>query len=222
MTTSPARNPSTEPGATPRRTNASPVLIPTRRRSGAPPTASSSSGVLGDPKTGAHGALGVVLVNGRNAEDSEDRVADELLHDSSVGLDVRAGHRSVGGEHLVDVFWISGLRGGGEPDQVAEQRGDHLAFLRDRVGRALRGVAHSLQNFAPAGFSAPQEGQVSTADAIPLDEGWTPGRRRRHHVQSRDPREDLEHVRATPESLGVSWLSCSTRTQPGPSSPGTA
>ena len=40
---SPVRNRSPEPGATPRRTRTSPVLTPTRRRSGVPPTASSSS-----------------------------------------------------------------------------------------------------------------------------------------------------------------------------------
>jgi hypothetical protein len=35
----------------------------------------------------------------------------------------------VGRQHLVDILWIGGLGEGGEPDQVAEERRDDLAFL---------------------------------------------------------------------------------------------
>ena len=123
-------------------------------------------GVLGDPKSRANRALGVVLVGRRHPEDPDDRIPDELLHHAAVGLDLRPSHRGVGREHLVDVFGIGRLRGGGEPDQVAEERGDDLALLGDRDGRdASSGVAHSMQNFAPSGFSCAQEGQVVTAGA---------------------------------------------------------
>ena len=64
----------------PRRTSASPVLIPTRSFSGAPPTGLELLCVLADPKSRAHRALGVVLVGGGHPEDPDDRVADELLH----------------------------------------------------------------------------------------------------------------------------------------------
>ena len=37
---------------------------------------------------------------------------------------------------------------------------------------ALRVVAHSMQNFAPSGFSWPQLEQVSTGDAIPGADAW--------------------------------------------------
>ena len=39
----------------------------------------------------AHGALGVVLVHRGHAEDPDDGVADELLHDAAMGLDDAAG-----------------------------------------------------------------------------------------------------------------------------------
>ena len=98
------------------------MLIPTRSRSGAPPTPASSLGVLDDPKPRADRALGVVLVRGRHAEHPDHRVADELLDHPAVRLDLRPGHREVRREHPVDVLGIGRLRRRGEPDQVAEQR----------------------------------------------------------------------------------------------------
>ena len=80
---------------TPRRTSASPVLIPTRSFSGAPPTDVEVLGVLGDPQARTHGALGIVLVRGGDPEDPDDGVPDELLHDAAVGLDLGPGHREV-------------------------------------------------------------------------------------------------------------------------------
>ena len=41
-----------------------------------------------DPKAGAHGALGIVLVGGGHAEHSDCRVPDELLDDAAVRLDL--------------------------------------------------------------------------------------------------------------------------------------
>ena len=105
------------------------MLIPTRSRSGAPPSPSSSSGVLGDPQAGAHRPLGVVLVRGRHAEHADDRIADELLHDAAVAFDLRPSHLEVAGEHPVDVLGIGRLRERREPDQVAEERRDDLALL---------------------------------------------------------------------------------------------
>ena len=76
--------------------------------------------------------LGIVLVGRRDAEDADHGIADELLDDAAVGLDLGAGHREVRGQHPVDVLGIGGLRGRGEADEVAEQRGDDLALLGDR------------------------------------------------------------------------------------------
>jgi hypothetical protein len=70
-------------------------------------------------------------VGGGYSEQSDHRIPDELLHHAAVGLDLSTGHLGVGGEHLVDVLGIRGLGGRGEPDEVAEQAGDDLAFLGD-------------------------------------------------------------------------------------------
>ena len=108
-------------------------------------------GVLDDAQARAHGPLGVVLVGGGNPEDADHGVADELLHHPAVGLDLGPGHRGVGREHLVDVLGVGGLRGRGEPDQVAEQRGDDLAFLGDGPGRSAegRGALHRRTSSRP-------------------------------------------------------------------------
>ena len=167
LTASPARNPSPEAALTPRRTSASPVLIPTRSLQRCSADRGQLLGVLADPKAGAHGALGVVLVGGGDAEDPHDRIADELLDHPAVCLDLCAGHLEVGGEHLVHVLGIGGLRGGGEPDQVAEQGGDDLAFLGDGAGRRRteRRAALRCRTSTRPGSRVPQEGHAVIAGA---------------------------------------------------------
>ena len=84
---------------------------------------------LDDPQACADGTFRIVLVRGRHAEHPHDRVSDELLHHAAVALDLGPRHPGVGREHLVHVFGIRRLRGGREPDQVAEERGDDLSLL---------------------------------------------------------------------------------------------
>ena len=53
-------------------------------------------------QAGAHRALGVVLVQRRDAEDGDHGVADELLHGAAVGLDGPAGDGVVAAQQGVD------------------------------------------------------------------------------------------------------------------------
>jgi hypothetical protein len=71
-----------------------------------PAKRSEPGGVLADPKGRPDRTLRVVLVGGGHAEDPQHRVADELLDHAAVGLDLRAGHREVRGQHAVDVLGI--------------------------------------------------------------------------------------------------------------------
>ena len=47
-------------------------------------------GVLADPERRPDCPLGIVLVGRRHAEHPDDRIADELLDDPAVGLDLRS------------------------------------------------------------------------------------------------------------------------------------
>ena len=134
FTASPVMNRSPDPGATSRRTSASPELIPTR--SAERPVAAAASQIARPARTARSG---VVFVRRRDAEHAHDRVADELLDDPAVRADRRTGHRRVGVEHPADVFGVGLLRHGRKPDEVAEQDADDLALLDacrgDRRGR---------------------------------------------------------------------------------------
>ena len=121
LTESPERNPSPEAAAIPRRTSASPVLIPTRSLQRRSADGLELLGVLADPQARAHGTLWVVLVGGGDPEDPDDGIPDELLDHPAVGLDLRPSYREVVREHLVDVFGVGRLGGRSEPDEVAEQ-----------------------------------------------------------------------------------------------------
>ena len=111
-------------------------------------------GLVGDPKGGADRALGVVLMRDRHAEDADDRVADELLDDAAVELDLRAGHREVGGR-------ASGRRPRDRPSPIVavkptRSQNSAVTTLRSSATGETAdpsGVAHSMQNFAASGFS---------------------------------------------------------------------
>ena len=84
-------------------TSASPVVIPTR----------SSSALLerevADRERGADGALGIVLVRGRRAEERHHGVADELLDGAAVTLELRADALVVRAEERLDVLGVQRL-----------------------------------------------------------------------------------------------------------------
>ena len=101
----------------------------------------------------AHGALGVVLVRQRRAEEGHDGVADELLHGAAVALELGLHPGVVGRQHPADVLGVELLCAAGEPDQVGEQHGDDLALLEDgRLGLA------GLEGGAAGGAEGQAEG----------------------------------------------------------------
>ena len=130
---SPRRNPSPEAGGDAEAHERLAGVDPhaeAERRAAHGRAARSASSMSREP--GADRPLGVVLVGGRDPEDPDHGVADELLDHPAVALDLVAGDREVGVQHPVDVLGVSRLGRGREPDEVAEQRGDDLALLGDR------------------------------------------------------------------------------------------
>ena len=105
-----------------------------------------------DPKGGAHGPLGIVLVHRRDAEDPLDRVPDELLRGAAEPLDHPAHPVEVAVDPHTHILGIGAFRRGGEPDQVAEEHRDDPALF-DRSSPAPSGAPHARQNRAPSGFS---------------------------------------------------------------------
>ena len=92
--------------------------------------ASHAVELLDDAQAGTHRPLGVVLVHHRHAEDADHGVADELLDGAAMGLDDRTHRVVVAAQQGVDVLGVGLLRERREADEVAEETGDDLAFLR--------------------------------------------------------------------------------------------
>ena len=65
--------------------------------------------LVDQPQAGAHGALGVVLVQYGHAEDGDHGVADELLDRAAVGLHRRAGDGVVAAQEGVDQLGVVAL-----------------------------------------------------------------------------------------------------------------
>ena len=88
---------------------------------------------VADRKGCANGALGIVLVRRRRAEQRHDRVPDELLDRAAVALELRANALVVGPKDGLDVLGIHRLGPRGEPHEVAEDDRHDLA-LSTRCG----------------------------------------------------------------------------------------
>jgi hypothetical protein len=114
---------------------------------------------------GAGGADDVVLVCGRDAEDADDCVADELLDLAPVPLDRRAHRREVPVERRPERLGVDALAELGRSDEVTEQRGDEPP-PRGALGleplAALRAEAGAL-DLVPAG-RAPHRPSVTTRE----------------------------------------------------------
>ena len=112
-----------------------------------------------------HGALGVVLVRQRRAEERHDGVADELLDRAAEPLQLGLHPAVIGREHAADVLRIEVLGAAGEADEVGEEDADDLALLEDRrldlAGRhdraALRAEGELQRDDLPAGGAGPAE-----------------------------------------------------------------
>ena len=105
--------------------------------------------------------MGILLLGAVEAEDGHHRVADELLHDATVGLDVLVPAHEVGVDHGSDIFGVELLGQHGEVDEVGEQDRDELALLCARSADQLRplgaqrfegGVDDCVAEHRPLGF----------------------------------------------------------------------
>ena len=106
---------------------------------------------LPDRQRRAHGALGIVLVRLRRAEQREDGVAAELLERAAVGLELAADARVVRRDERLHVLRVELLGARRRADEVDEDRRDDLALLaRGRCGgeRTPRRGPQEKQNFA--------------------------------------------------------------------------
>ena len=131
----------------------------------------------------ADGALRIVLVGDRSPEDAHHVVADELVDRAAEALDLLAEAAQGPVDERLDRLGVHPLGGRRIAGQVGEQDGRLAALL----GRGLGGVGapaaagedapatderpipHSMQNFAPAGFSAPQLGQPGRSSRAARD-----------------------------------------------------
>ena len=84
-------------------------------------------------KGGAHGPERVILMHDGNAEDTDDRVADELLNDATMPLD-RGAHRLVVTiENASQHFGVKALAEFCRRDEVAEER-RHRSSIGGGIG----------------------------------------------------------------------------------------
>ena len=140
---------------------------------------------LDDPQAGANGAFRVVLVDRRHAEDADRGVADELLDGAAVRLDHLGGAGEVLAEQGVHVFGVGGLAHRREGDDIAEERGNDLAFLGDGKGdrqrrRALGAEGEIVRRFEAAAragdhlprLSCPTLGPHQRTDRPPSELPW--------------------------------------------------
>ena len=87
---------------------------------------------LPDRERRADGALRIVLVGLRRAEQREDGVAAELLEGAAVGLELTADACVVRSHERLHVLGVEILGASGRADEVDEDRGDDLSLLAGR------------------------------------------------------------------------------------------
>ena len=100
---------------------------------------------------GAHGALGIVAVRSRRAEDPHHRVADELLHGAAVPLELFADALVVGRENCAHVLGIERLGLPCEADEVDEEDRDDASLLAD-LARPCQSLAARVAELRSVGI----------------------------------------------------------------------
>ncbi len=92
--------------------------------------------VLGDrllhAQGGAHGALAIVFVGDRRAEQGEDRVTDDLVDLSAESSDIRHEALEAVVDQVLQLLGIHGLGKACEAHEVGEKHRDHPTFIRAR------------------------------------------------------------------------------------------
>ena len=138
----------------------------------------------------ADGAVGVVLVRDRRPEQRHDRVAEHLVDDAAVGLDVGDEQREGGVDQALDLFGVAAFGDRREADDVGEQHGDDPPFLvGDRLGNGQlsSGVPQIGQKRAPSGTGCEHAGHPIRGAIVAVCEAARPGaRNRRRRTATRD------------------------------------
>jgi hypothetical protein len=88
---------------------------------------------VSDRERRTHGALRVVLVRDRSAEQGHDRIPDELLHRPAEALKLVTEVLPVRRQERAHVLRIHPLSARREADQVCEEDGDDLALLAPQL-----------------------------------------------------------------------------------------
>ena len=91
--------------------------------------------LLHDPQSGEEGALGVVLVRDRRAEEREHAVAGQVLDRPAERLDRPDDPADRVADHELQLLRLEALPERGGPDEVGEQRGHEPPLLTHRRSR---------------------------------------------------------------------------------------
>ena len=137
-------------------------MTPARASHGGAVGPVQTGGLFDEPQRGAHRALGVVFMDDGNAENADDGVAYVLLHGAAESLDHLARQGAEGAQAGVDVLRVRLLAHRGEADDVAEQRGDGLALLRQGREAAASRLPQCGQKRDPSGVPASHDGHTLT------------------------------------------------------------
>ena len=111
---------------------------------------------VADRERRADGALGIVLVRDRRAEEGHHRVADELLDRAAVPLELAAEPLAVRREQRAHVLRVELLGPRREADEVGEEDRDDLPLLAPGTPAAASAAPQAWQKRASSGFSCPQ------------------------------------------------------------------
>ena len=136
---------------------------------------------------GPDGALGVVLVDGRDPEDGQHRVAGELLDQALVARDLGAQAIERARHQRLHELRVGGLVEAGEADQVGEDHGRDLA-LPARIRRGgRRGPGPEAPASVDDGVDPAPVGAPAPGAGVPQagQKRASPGRAVPHEAQAR-------------------------------------